>query len=314
MKLKQVIDKYISYRKTLGEIFRMPSIYLRSFVNKIGASTPVETITKDTVERFLYGTSKVVTAAWFSRYSALHGFYEYSLIRDYVKKVPLPNILPVRPKGLTAYIFSNNELKSIFKAALTYPKRKSNISPYMVQTVLFITYALGLRISETLSIKLGDIDMNNLVIALRGTKFHKSRLVTFNTQVKNILVVFLEWRTNHNQPDFSDTELFLNDDNQSVSSACIEKIFEKIRYKAGIKRDDGGRYQPRIHDLRHTFAVNRLINCYKKGNDPQKYLPILSVYMGHAHYAYTSTYLTMSDSLLQQANKRFENYLKEIKS
>ncbi|MFV8375931.1 tyrosine-type recombinase/integrase [Flavobacterium sp. GSP11] len=314
MKLKQIVEKYISYRKTLGETFRMPSIYLRSFVNKIGPLTPVETINKEAAERFLYGTSKVITGAWFSKYSALNGFYEYLLIRDYVKKAPLPNILPTRPKGLTAYIFSDNELKSIFQAALTYPKRKSNISPYMVQTVLFVTYALGLRISETLSIKLGDIDMNNLVIALHGTKFYKSRLVTFNTQVKNILVVFLEWRINHIQPGFADSGLFLSDDNRPVCPACIEKIFRKIRAKAGVKRDDGGRYQPRIHDLRHTFAVKRLVNCYKKGNDPQKYLPILSVYMGHAHYAYTSTYLTMTDALLQQANKRFESYLKNIKS
>lgn len=184
----------------------------------------------------------------------------------------------------------------------------------MVQTVLFITYALGLRISETLSIKLADIDMNNLVIALRGTKFYKSRLVTFNTQVKNVLVVFLEWRINHSQLGFSDAGLFLSDDNLPVSMACIEKIFGKIRIKAGIKRNDGGRYQPRIHDLRHTFAVKRLVNCYKNGNDPQKYLPILSVYMGHAHYAYTSAYLTMTDVLLQQANKRFESYLKNIES
>ncbi|MDO3425190.1 tyrosine-type recombinase/integrase [Chryseobacterium sp. APV1] len=314
MKLKQVIDKYVSYRKALGEIFRMPSIYLQSFANKMGSSTPVETISKDEVEQFLYGNSKVVTGAWFSRYSALHGFYDYLLIRDYVKKSPLPTILPARPKGLSAYIYSNNELKSIFHAALTYSKRRSNISPYMVQTILFITYALGLRISETLSIKLGNIDMNNLVIALHGTKFYKSRLVTFNIQVKAVLSSFLKWRTDHNQPGFTDAELFLNDDNLPVHSACIEGIFGKIRAKAGVKRDDGGRYQPRIHDLRHTFAVNRLINCYKKGTDPQKYLPILSVYMGHAHYAQTSVYLTMTDALLQQANKRFESYLENIKS
>lgn len=314
MKLKQVIDNYISYRKTLGTKFRMPSIYLQSFVNKVGSSIPIETVSKKAVEQFLYGKSKVVTGAWFARYSALNGLYDYLLIRDYVKKSPLPNILPARPKRLTAYIFTDNELKSIFQAALTYPKRSSNISPYMVQTVLFITYALGLRISEALSIKLGDIDMNNLVITLRGTKFYKSRLVTFNIQVKAILRAFLDWRTDHNQTGFADAELFLNDDNLPVSTACIEKIFGKIRNKAGIKRDDGGRYQPRIHDLRHTFAVNRLIDCYKKENDPQRYLPILSVYLGHAHYAYTATYLAMTDELLQQANTRFENYLKNIKS
>lgn len=76
-----------------------------------------------------------------------------------------------------------------------------------------------------------------------------------------------------------------------------------------IKRDDGVLMLPRIHDLRHTFAVNRLTQWYREGKDVQMLLPKLSTYMGHTHLSHTSVYLTMTDSLLEEANKRFENYV-----
>jgi integrase len=92
----------------------------------------------------------------------------------------------------------------------------------------------------------------------------------------------------------------------------MENVFRRICEKAGICRTDGARYQPRLHDLRHTFAVHRLTAWYKQGADVQKWLPVLSVYLGHHYLAATSVYLTMTPALLHQANLRFENYaLKE---
>lgn len=96
--------------------------------------------------------------------------------------------------------------------------------------------------------------------------------------------------------------------NKRLKRSAIDVIFQKIRQKAGIKRNDSARYQPRLHDLRHTFAVHRLVQWYKEGADVQKMLPLLSVYMGHTHIASTSVYLTMTGELLQEAGKLFEQY------
>ena len=85
-------------------------------------------------------------------------------------------------------------------------------------------------------------------------------------------------------------------------------IFQRIREKAKIKRNDNARYQPRIHDLRHTFAVNRLTAWYQENKNVQQLLPILSVYLGHTHLAHTTVYLTMTNDLLREAGKRFEKY------
>ena len=85
-------------------------------------------------------------------------------------------------------------------------------------------------------------------------------------------------------------------------------IFKKKRKLAGIKRTDKSCYQPRLHDLRHTFAVHRLTSWYQEHANVQILLPILSIYMGHTHPSSTSVYLTMTSELLREAGIRFEQY------
>ena len=101
---------------------------------------------------------------------------------------------------------------------------------------------------------------------------------------------------------------FIGKNNQPLNLYTVEGIFQRIREKAGIMRNDGATYQPRLHDLRHTFAVHRLISWYKGNKNVQQLLPILSVYMGHKYLAHTSVYLTMTDDVLQEAKKCFERY------
>ena len=93
-----------------------------------------------------------------------------------------------------------------------------------------------------------------------------------------------------------------------MNLSTVEHVFKRIRKQAGVGRTDGARYQPRLHDLRHTFAVHRLTEWYREGADVQKLLPQLSVYLGHAYLAATSVYLSMTPELLHEAGERFEHY------
>jgi site-specific recombinase XerD len=90
-----------------------------------------------------------------------------------------------------------------------------------------------------------------------------------------------------------------------------ENIFSRLRVRAGVIRHDGSRYQPRLHDLRHAFAVHRLVSWYRQGADVQRLLPQLATYLGHVHIAATQRYLTMTPELLHEAGKRFECYARE---
>jgi site-specific recombinase XerD len=308
MNLKQIINQYIIYRKSLGEKFNTNERYLNYFCKKMGEVIDIKDITEEKINNFLYGDTKEITSGWFIKHSAILGLYKYALTRNYITVIPFPRILPKRPEPFVPYIYSRNELKLIFSTALNYSKNKSHIAPYMAQTVLVLTYALGLRIHETLSITLNDIDIENSVITIQQSKFYKSRLVPFNSQIKEVIKKYLQWRKNENQPQTSGTSLFIGKDKQAFKIETMRGIFERIREKAGIKRSDNATYQPRIHDLRHTFAVNRLTSWYQENKNVQQLLPILSVYLGHKHLAHTSVYLTMTDDLLQQAKVRFEKY------
>lgn len=310
MKLYQLINQYVSYRKALGEKFKTNETCLKAFCRAIGPEMLISSITEKTVFRYLYSKSATVTTGWFVKHTALLGLYQYAISRNYVKEIPLPKTLPKRPQGLIPYIYSQQELKLLFDSALTYQRNKSHIEPYMVRMSLVLTYTLGLRVHETLSITLGDVDMDNLVITIRQSKFYKSRLVSFNQQVRKILKSFLQWRKEHQQPQHAEAHLFMCQHNEPFNADTLRGIFQRIRHHAGIKRKDGAAFQPRLHDLRHTFAVNRLISWYRENKNVQQLLPILSVYMGHTYLAHTSVYLSMTDELLQQANNRFEKYVK----
>lgn len=311
MKLHQLIGTYTAYRKALGEKFKTNESYLNAFCKSLGAETPVKSISKEMVYNFLYGQSQTVTSGWFVKYSALKGFFQYALTREYITETPLPTIIPKRPPGLIPYIYSQEELKRLFETALTYQKNKCKINPFMIRMVLMFTYTLGLRIHETLFVRLGDIDMKESVITINDSKFYKSRKVPFNLQIKRKLEIFLQWRVQQHQSQDAEAYLFLCKGCKPLNIYTMNNIFQRIRKKADIKRDDGATYQPRIHDLRHTFAVNRLTTWYKENKDVQQLLPILSIYLGHKYLAHTSVYLSMTDTLLQEANNRFEKYVME---
>ncbi|WP_341757003.1 MULTISPECIES: tyrosine-type recombinase/integrase [unclassified Candidatus Tisiphia] len=308
MKLEQLITEYINYRKSLGEKFKTNEKYLKAFCKSIEPSINIDSISEDMVNNFLYSSLQVITSGWFIKHTALLGFYRYALTRNYITKIPLPQTLPKRPQSFVPYIYSKEELKRLFDTALTYQKNKSYVEPYLVRTILILTYALGLRIHETLSIKLEDIDMTHHVITIRETKFYKSRLVPFSTQLTSVIVEYLDWRTHQKCFQDANAFAFIGKNNRPFNIETMRGIFVRIRKKANIKRVDNANYQPRMHDLRHTFAVNRLTSWYKENKNVQQLLPILSTYLGHTYLAHTTIYLTMTDDLLQEASMRFEQY------
>lgn len=311
MKLHQLIDRYVSYRKSLGEKFKTNETCLKAFCRAMGPETPIGAITAEMARGYLYGKSETVSAGWFVRHTALLGLYRYAISRGHATEIPLPKTLPKRPQGLVPHIYSRQELKLLFDGALAYQKNKSHNEPYMVRMSLILTYTLGLRVHETLSVTLGDIDMDNLTITVRQSKFYRSRLVPFNEQVKTALLIFLQWRKGHDQPQRPESHLFMTGRNEPFRADTLRGIFQRIRDKAGIRRREGASHPPRLHDLRHTFAVNTLVGWYRENKNVQQLLPILSVYMGHTQLAHTSVYLSMTDDLLREANLRFEEYVKK---
>ena len=197
------------------------------------------------------------------------------------------------------------------KGALTYQKNRGRLQPFVVQTLLLFLYGTGLRVRESLALTQADVDLAAGVVTVHKSKFFKSRLVPLGPQLLRVLVTYATQCkvAGHSQ---GGAPFFIARNGGSINMSTLQGNSRRIRTHVGIHRIDGATYQPRIHDLRHTFAVHRLIAWYRDGADVQRLLPYLSDYLGHAYLAATSVYLSMTPELLAEASKRFEEHaLKE---
>ena len=172
-----------------------------------------------------------------------------------------------------------------------------------------LLYATGLRISEALNLNLDDVDLNDRVLYVRRSKFYKTRLVPIGTDLTQVLREYAQRRHKRSRLD-PDAPFLLTSRGERVLRAGAEQAFRWMRSQAEVRRQDqdGGRYQPRLHDLRHTAAVTRLVSWYREGVDVQRLLPQLATYLGHVHISGTQCYLSMTPELLQQASGRFEQF------
>jgi len=306
--IKDCLDAYASQMTKLGYKFKSSETILKAFAKFLGDGATLEKLTPENCSRFLYSGGEGVRPTWFNQYTALNGFFRWMRARNHISTSLLPTELPRRPKPRKVYIYSCEELKQLFAAALTYQKMRRTIIPECVQMILMLCYLLGLRRSEALKLRVGDVDSVNRLVHVRATKFNKSRILTYNDQVASLIDRFLKWRSDSGLPTEHDAHLFLTRRGRPMNIPCFDHTFKKVCTRAGFARRDGETANARIHDLRHTFAVHRLIECYRQGRNVQRFLPALSVYMGHKCISHTSVYLTLTPELLSEANTLFEKF------
>ena len=313
MKMGKTAVMYISYRLSLGEKARTINFILKNFSKYVGPDKPLETISGKDCLCYLnaHGIREgVVTAYWSSIYAALNGFFMWTIARRYLATNPLPMYKPKEPEAFVPYIYSNEELKRIFKTALTYRKRFNIEYPEVIQAMLKVTYCLGLRPSETTHLAVDDISLQDGLAFVRETKFYKSRIVPFGEDVSRMLEKYLLWRTETVMSrGITDNHLFFDKRGNPVRLSALQQAFRFIREKAGIHRTDIAHSDVRLQDLRHTFATNRVTQWYRDGKDVQALLTVLSTYLDHCNLDSTAVYITFTNQLLDEAGKRFQSYV-----
>jgi integrase/recombinase XerD len=308
IKLRRLIDRYVAYRQALGEKFLTNRNILRAFGRSVGAKVAVATVGLPETTRFLYGHGPV-TSAWHIKYAALKGFFHYALDRDHVRTIPLPDVLPERPPPFVAYIYPRVEVRRLLAATDGYQRNRSCMEPVTMRVLILLLYATGLRVHEAIALNRDQVDLDQSLLTVVRTKFYKSRLVPFTPQLGRVLRAYLARPASAAVGPSPAAPFFTTTRRGARINQCtVEGAFRRACEHAGIRRDDGARYQPRLHDLRHTFAVTRLTTWYRRGHDVQRLLPHLSVYLGHVYLAATQVYLHMTPELLQQANRRFQRY------
>jgi site-specific recombinase XerD len=305
MKLQEASDLYILRRQMAGEKFYGPASLLRSFCRRYGDKS-LMSITATEVKEFLDGP-RTGPATWRVKYGMLRVFFEYWRRRGDVKMLPMPPTAPKYTSSFLPYIFTKQELRSLLDAIPRCQQRPHcQMSAVTFRALLLFLYGTGMRVGEAVHLRMAQVDLDHGVITIRGTKFYKSRLVPLGRDVQQLL---LDYVAIPGRRDRSDQHLFLSKSRAAIKRAVVERSFRRLRQLAGVHRNDDSSYQPRVHDLRHTFAVHRVTDWYRQGADVQSLLPALSTYLGHVDLASTQRYLTMTPDLLAEANRRYQQYV-----
>jgi integrase/recombinase XerD len=307
MNVDDLVAHYVAFRRTLGERCNTTEKILRSFSRAVGPRTPVTRIRLTAVAEFLAGTGPI-TRTWHFKYGALKGFFQFAVSRGHLDKAPLPTELPKCLSSFVPYIYSHEELRRLLEAIPSYQRLLSRLQPPTFRAIFLLLYGAGLRRGEALALAAADVDLANSLLTIRDTKFFKSRLVPISLDLTKALSEYARWRIDTHPSANAVSHFFIGRDGKAIRPCTLQDNFERLREYAGVQRSDGGRFQPRLHDLRHTFAVHRLTDWYRRGADVQRLVYHLSVYLGHARLAHTQVYLTMTPDLLRQAGSLFERY------
>jgi integrase/recombinase XerD len=305
MKLAEAAASYVDHKQAMGMRFHTEARTLRSFCRAMG-DVAMSDISAGNVAAFLAGTGPI-TRFWERKQSVLRGFYRFAVARGFAERPPLPHRVPKPQQVFVPYIYSREELRRLLDATAAHDHPRNLIAPETYRVLLLLLYGAGLRISEALGLTLADVDLAAGILLIRESKFYKTRLVPIGDDLSHVLIPYADMRRGD-----ADSPFFLSRRGDAVTRQNAENAFCRLRIRAGVLRDDGNpRHQPRLHDLRASFAVHRLVSWYRDGADVQRLLPQLSTYLGHVHIAGTQRYLTLTPELLREASARFERYAME---
>lgn len=218
---------------------------------------------------------------------------------------------PIRFARWTSYIapviFGPAEVARMLAAAAQItPAPNSPLRPAVLRLAVVLLYTAGLRHGELLRLTLADVDCAAGILRVRESKFHKSRLVPLSPDARRELRLYLKQRlappinTNPDSPLLCNCHGALRGYTGTGLSAGIQTLFRA----AHVQSIDGR--HPRVHDFRHSFAVQAMLRWYRQGADVQSNLPKLAMYMGHVSIVSTAYYLKWVPALAEAASQRFE--------
>lgn len=288
----QLVD-YVARRRRLGFVVRHDEDTLRSFV-KFCDAAGLDTVTTTCV--VAWATAPVgVQGAWMAeRFRVVRLFAQHLHVVDDAHEVPPARLIVGHYKRIAPYLYNETEIVALIEMAGNLTGR---IRPIAYQTLIGLLAATGMRISEALALNDDNVDLVNGLITIRNSKFNKSRCLPIHPSTVEALTDYVTARTTAGFGDRDDGRFFVSDTGRRIDYRQCQATFRRCVTQAGLTPAGHRRRPPRIHDLRHTFAVNTLIGWYQTGVNVNTAMPYLSTYLGHLEPAGTYWYLTGSPEL-----------------
>lgn len=311
--------RFVRLKRRLGHKYAAFEARLRS-LDRWLAGHGVRRLTQVTPELlrewFALRSTQIGRSTLAHQISAVRLLFQFVHSRGHLPHDPAAALPVVRPPQYLPFVFSVGELRTLLADGPTVFRGPATRSVYA--TLFHLLYATGLRISETLRLKLADLDLEERLLRVRRTKFFKSRLVPLGPRICDKLRRYLTARSDAADAPRPAAYVFAPARRSTVarplSYAAARGAFRRMLRHTGLdrpRREHPGRVyaQPHVHSLRHTFAVHRLQKWYEEGHDVNAKLPLLSTYLGHSNVAHTQVYLAVSNVVLAQADRRVKELL-----
>jgi len=309
--LASAIGAFLSHHRALGKRFDSEEATLRlldRYLVEQGIET-MQSITSTPLEAFARSRPRTRPRSYNHLVNVLQRLFLW-LERQ---EILIPSPCHLQPRHTTSqrfpFLFEPDQVRRLLALAEQLPDGRNTHRRGATYRLIFaLMYALGLRVSEVARLCRKDVDRRRQCLIIRQSKFAKSRLLPFGPKVGQAL-------DNHPQQPIPGIELsaedplfsLSRDQHQPIYTKTISRTFQHVVEQMGLTVPPGVA-PPRLHCLRHSFAVATLLRWYRGGVDPTARLNYLSTFLGHVNPASTSVYLTITAELLDQANARFERY------
>lgn len=303
--LREELAGYLATRRALGFRLDRAEKLISQFLDFLEERQAV-TVTIGLA--VTWATAPAGAAPWWHalRLSAVRPFASWLHARDGAHEVPPAGLIPGGSRRAVPYLYSADEVSALVRAA---SRRPHPVSALTYPALIALLAATGARIGELLSLEDSDLDADRGILTIREGKFGKTRLLPVHPTTTAALQDYQRER-DHLVPVRPGGILLCSTAGTRLDYSKVCKTFHLITAQAGITARSAA-CRPRIHDLRHSYAVSRLLEWYRRGDDVQAMLPRLSTYLGHSDPRHTYYYLDAAPELLALAGQRLEAHLGE---
>lgn len=297
--LREALEEYIAMRRSLGFRMSVEAARLPKFISFMEGSR-ASCITTKLATQWAFQASGGPHAPA-RRLRLVRGFARYVAAFDPETEVPPPGLFSRRYIRSRPYQYSDGDVRRLMQAARVRSKRERPSGRYYC---LFGLLAVsGLRIGEAIRLEVQDVDLTAGILTIRGSKFGKSRLVPLHPTAVNELRKYKK-RRDEFLAGRASGPFFIGRNGTRLCGREVYRVFNLLSVKVGLRKSTS--QGPRLHDLRHRFAVRTLLNWYRTGEDPERRLPVLSAFLGHVLVSHTYWYLTEHPELMRLAVRRLE--------
>jgi integrase len=301
--LRRELADYLTMRRALGYRLARPEKLLGQFLGYLG-EVGADSVTVAHALAWARLPADGAPGWWAYRLSAVRGFATYLHTLDPAVEVIPTDLLPARHQRANPYLYSEQDIAALITAAssLRTPFRRATY-----QTLIGLLAVTGMRIGEAIALDRGDVDLTRGRLTVRHAKFGKSRELVIHPSTVDALRGYLH-RRDRLDPAPTTAAVFVSTAGTRLAYTNVSATWQRLVRQAGLTGRSAS-CRPRIHDLRHSFAVRAMLDSYAAGGDGQQTLTLLSTYLGHVDPAATYWYLSAAPELLAVAGQRLEAHL-----